>query len=177
MIGPHTSITLCETSRGKSEQDVISREERLRSLVKIASCDITLDQPIEKGYEGPYDVILTMLSIESACQSEYDYLVFIKRLSRLLKPDGHLLLFSKLTTVTAQPIEYKVGTQCFYLYALTSDTVIQALEQTSFVNISTTHLSIAETLSGVQAADFVPIEAHPNDKNFYYMLFRAIKAS
>ena len=55
---------------GKSEQ-----EERLRSLVKIASCDISLGQPIEKGYGGPYDVIPTMLSIESACQSEYDYLV------------------------------------------------------------------------------------------------------
>ena len=96
-------------------------------------------------------------------------IILLKRLSRLLKSAGHLLLFSKLTTVTAQPIEYKVGTQCFHYYAMTSDTVIQALEQTSFVTISTTHLPIAETLSGVQAADFVPIKVHPIDKNFYYI--------
>ena len=159
---------------GKSEQDVLSREERLHSLVKIASCDISLDQPIEMGYEGPYDVVLTMLAIESACRSESEYFIFIERLSSLVKPGGHLLLIAKLATVS-QPMYYKVGNQDIYYYTLSFDAVTSALKHASFVNISTAHLSIAEMLEGVKTLEYSSIDMHWNNDSFYYMCFNATK--
>ena len=159
---------------GKSEQDVVSREERLRSLIKMASCDITLDQPIEKGYEGPYDVVLTMLAIESVCRSEGEYCIFIKRLSSLVEPGGHLLLIAKLAPLS-QPMYYKVGNEDMYYYALSCDAVTNALKQASFVNISTTRLSIAEIIEGVKTSESSSIDTHWNNDSFYYMFFNATK--
>ena len=44
------------------------REETLRKAIKvIVPCNITQDPPIAKGYEGPYDVMMSMLCIENCC--------------------------------------------------------------------------------------------------------------
>ena len=61
---------MVETVEGGTIQDVEEREKRLRSIVKaVVHCDITQDIPIEKGYEGPYDVVMSILCISNACKS------------------------------------------------------------------------------------------------------------
>ena len=47
----------------ENEQEAIVREDKVRSLIKLAYCDITTDTLIEKGYEGPYDVVRLACSV------------------------------------------------------------------------------------------------------------------
>ncbi len=55
---------------GGSEQDTARREVELRNKVKaVVPCDITKDQFIAEGYEGPYDVVMSFLCLENAAMS------------------------------------------------------------------------------------------------------------
>ena len=53
----------------KSELEAIVREDKVRSLIKLAYCDITADTLIERGYEGPYDVVICLLCVQVCCSS------------------------------------------------------------------------------------------------------------
>ena len=44
---------------------------------------------IEKGFEGPYDVVLESNSLQAACTDLESYKLSLKLLSGLLKPGGH----------------------------------------------------------------------------------------
>ena len=50
---------------GKGEDEVVKRQDDLRRLVKgVIPCDILHDPPLlVPGYEGPYDIIFSSLSL------------------------------------------------------------------------------------------------------------------
>ena len=53
---------------GRDEKEATEREESLRKAIKaVVACGITQDPPIAEGYEGPYDVVMSMLCIENGC--------------------------------------------------------------------------------------------------------------
>ena len=62
-----------ETLEGKSHQESIERQKVLRDKVKaVVACDITKDQFIEEGYEGPYDVVKSLLCLSNAATNTED---------------------------------------------------------------------------------------------------------
>ena len=64
---PYIKHATCDLE-GKNENEIETREETLRKAIKaIVPCDITQDPPIAKGYEGPYNVVMSMLCIENGC--------------------------------------------------------------------------------------------------------------
>lgn len=93
----------------------------------------------------------------------------------MVEPGGCLFLFAKLAAVS-QPMYYKVGEENMYYYALSCEAVTSALKRSSFVNISTTRLSITEMLEGVQASEYSSIDTHWDTDSFYYMVFTATRA-
>ena len=60
----------------------------------IIPCDITQDPPIGKGYEGPYDVGMSMIYIENGCLTRQEYKAAVKRMATLVKREGYLLIHS-----------------------------------------------------------------------------------
>eukprot|EP00731_Ephydatia_muelleri_P029225 Em0020g869a len=77
---------------GKGPEEVDKRQEAVRHLATLCRCDIFQDTPIEKGYEGPYDVIYTASTLEMACANTEEYGTAVSKLSAMLKPGGWLLM-------------------------------------------------------------------------------------
>ena len=161
----------------KAEKDIRTREDRLRCIAKVASCDIKADQVIEEGFEGPYDVVITFLAIESACTIEADYLPLLEKLSRHVKPEGHILMFTKLAK-TAQPVSYNVGGKQFHYFAPSEEIVLSSLGKAGFNNIQCTRVPISNAISGLSASEIAQLEAHPcTDDEFFYMSLTAKKTT
>ena len=98
-----------KTLESKTEMHVAEREDRIRSLVKVVSCDITEDPPIEKGYEGPYDIVISRMCLETSCNNLDEYRAGIAKLTSLVKPGGLLLIYSIDMQPEDGPTGYYVG--------------------------------------------------------------------
>ena len=93
---PHIKYVICDLE-GKDDSQVQKREEALHKAIKaIVPCDITQDPPIAKGYEGPYDVVMSMQCIENGCLTRQEYKAAVKRIATLVKRGGSLLLYSSI---------------------------------------------------------------------------------
>ena len=124
---------MVKTREGGTDQEVADREERVRSLVKQVQCDITVDPPIESGYEGPYDIVVCFLVLEVSCASIEEYRERMVRLSSLVKPGGTLLLLSTVREAIAGTIAtYQVGSETFSDLGLSVNIITEALENARF---------------------------------------------
>ena len=122
---------------GKSTEEASSREDQLRKLVKaIVTCDITQDPPIQAGYEGPYDIVVSSLCLEYAFSSLKGYAEGLSRLSKLVKPGGKLCLNS----IEGQGVThaYIMDTQWFYGLNLTAEKLTTMLTEKGFHDIQVT---------------------------------------
>lgn len=159
----------------KEVNEVYLREERLRSVIKVASCNIKAEQPIERGFEGPYDVVMTFLAIECACTSEVEYIDYIRKLSTLVKPNGKLVMFSKLAQ-KPQAISYKICGEKFSYYTVSYEMLLNALHSAGFAKICCTKVHILEAISKLTQSEIAKLEANPcTDDEFYYMSITAVK--
>ena len=127
-----------QTLEGKAEQQVAEREERMRSLVKVVSCDITEDPPIDKGYEGPYDIVISCLCLETSCNNLDEYRAGIAKLTSLVKPGGLLLIYSIDMQPEDGPACYDVGQEHFESLCVSCDFIDGALKETSVLSIRKT---------------------------------------
>ena len=122
-----------ETIEGKSETEAFKREETMRKVIKaVVPCDITKDQPIADGYEGPYDIVISTLAIESGCQTRADYKAAIKKMFALLNQGGHLLLYVSIRNKEGLGCYY-VGEQEFHPLCLTEQFVLTTLTDNGFI--------------------------------------------
>ncbi|KAL5479783.1 hypothetical protein EMCRGX_G023360 [Ephydatia muelleri] len=81
-----------EELEGRGPGEVEERQDAVRHLSTICSCDIYQDPLIQKGYEGPYDVIYTASCIEDACSTIEVFGAALSKLCDLLKPGGWLVM-------------------------------------------------------------------------------------
>ena len=122
------------TLEGKSEQETVAREDELRKRIKaIVSCDITADPPIQPGYEGPYDIVLSSLTLECVYSSVAGYETGVAKLAKLVKPGGKLCLFA----IEGQEVShhYTVGSVKFYALNLTQEGLTTILTKLGFRDI------------------------------------------
>ena len=81
-----------EELEGRGPSEVEERQESVRRLTTVCSCDIFQDPPIQKGYEGPYDVIYTASTLEGACSNIEEYGEAVSKLCDHVKPGGWLVM-------------------------------------------------------------------------------------
>ena len=126
---------VCELE-GKHENEVQKREESLRKAIKaIVPCDITQDPPIANGYEGPYDVVMSLLCLESACRTRGDYTTAVKRLATMVKVGGNLLLYTTVRNRNDHddtPGYYTIGERRYIDVALPLKFVLATLKDSGF---------------------------------------------
>ena len=122
---------------GGEETDIAAREEILRSSIKaVIPCDVTKDMPLPTEYLKQYDVILSILCLECACQTRDDYVPTLKRLAHLLKTDGKLFLYHVELADSSEPAQYPVRGQWYRYIQLSSKFIIESLTAAGFNNIS-----------------------------------------
>ena len=130
---------------GGEETDIAAREEMLRSSIKaVIPCDVTKDMPLPTEYMKQYDVVLSILCLECACQTRDDYVPVLKRLAHLLKPDGKLFLYhaERVNIDSSEPAQYPVGGQWYQNIRLSPKFIIESLTAAGFNNISRVSVDI-----------------------------------
>ena len=126
---------IVQTLEGGSEEEAMKREKELRSKVKaVVECDLTKDQFIAEGYEGPYDVVICSLVIGVVCRDPESYAVGIKRLASLIKGGGHLLLYTTAQEDSSCGFYTINGTE-FHFLSLQKELIFQIMEQSGFSDI------------------------------------------
>ena len=121
-------IHVVQTLEGKSEEEAEQREEELRSKIsQVIPCDICDNTSIRLKEPTLFDVVATSLCLEAVMESEAAYRGAILKLSKLLKPGGHLVVAGVLGQTF-----YRVGDGKFYTLPLSKDLILQALEEAGF---------------------------------------------
>ena len=154
--GPHFEY-IVQTMEGKGAQETIEREKRLRSTIRaVVPCDITQDPPIAEGFEGPYDVVLTILSMEAGCSTLEEYKAAVKRVSKLIKPAGGvLLLYSPVRNDTSRLGSYTVGAETFNEISVPLEFVYTTLKDANLEVTATEFLPAADVPAHMDAAPFI----------------------
>ena len=149
-----------QTLEGKTEQQVAEREIAMHSLVKVVSCDITLDLPIEKGYEGLYDIVICCLCLETMCVNIDEYRSRVVKLSTFIKPGGSLLLLSTKRQPVGEYGSYVLGSERFYDLNVSYDLVAHTLEEVGLDIFSVDHVDVrrAHTLGDSNGFMFICAE-------------------
>lgn len=127
---------IVHTLEGKESKEALKREESLRKAIKgVVPCDITRDPPIATEFQGPYDIVMSMLCIENGCQTRDDYRAAIRKVAGLIKVEGTLLLYSTVRNKDGQGY-YHVGTTKYVQVALPLHFVETTLTEAGFVGIT-----------------------------------------
>ena len=158
-----STSSVVQSLEGLGEEEVAKRQEDVHKLIKaVVKCDIHMDPPIQSGYEGPYDVIVSSLCLECVCSSLEEYEVAMTKLSTLLKPGGRIVLRCVEGEDNAPTHFYIVGAHKFVALNVTESFIRSTLEKTGFYNISlkrqlqdTTGVNFPQEASDYCAMSFV----------------------
>lgn len=128
-----------QTLENKGEEEAKAREAKLRSLVKaVVPCDATQDPPIQRGYEGPYDVLLSFLCLPAAAKTEEEYRAVVARVGNLLKPGGKIVMYEPEEPVNSF---YTYETTKFHWLSTSERMVRSALGSAGFEDVQIEKLS------------------------------------
>ena len=81
-------------------------------MVKVAHCDIYADPPIQKEFQGPYDVVIDSFCLICACYTKEKLMIGLSKLFGLLKVGGTFMMCAiEMRTVLTS--EYTAGSGKF----------------------------------------------------------------
>ena len=155
---PYIKYVVCELEH-KDANEVQKRKQDMQKAIKaVVPCDIIQDPPIAKGYEGPYDVVMSILCLESACRTRIEYTAAVKRLATMVKTNGNLLLY---TTVRNRddhddsPGYYTIGERRFIDVALPLKFVLSTLTDSGFTIVEVNEIPEEERaiLCNIEGSD------------------------
>ena len=121
---------------GKDEYQARERQDQVRKITKaVVHCDINHDPPIERGYDGLYDVVMCSLVIAGVSRTPEKYSSNILRLSQLVKPGGRIFFYDAANKIGY----YTIGDRNFPNIYTTDEFALTAFRDAGFVNISVKH--------------------------------------
>ena len=123
---------------GGTEKDIAVREEKLRSSIKaVVPCDVNKDPLLPMEHTGKYDVVMSMLCLEAACQTRNDYVPALKRLACHLKCNGKLFIYHvERGGDPDEPGWYPVGKKWFTDIRLSEEFIMESLKAVGFSDIT-----------------------------------------
>ncbi|XP_069596813.1 nicotinamide N-methyltransferase-like [Ranitomeya imitator] len=114
----------------KGSTDLLQdKEGNVKSALQhIMKCDLEKENIMEPMVLPPADCIISALLLDFICRNQDDYLSYLRKFSRLLKPGGHIILlgFIEATYVT-------VGKDKIHLFSCDEDFVRKTLVDAGFV--------------------------------------------
>ncbi|XP_068103259.1 indolethylamine N-methyltransferase-like [Hyperolius riggenbachi] len=113
---------------GKSAQ-IQDKDEQLKAVIShVISCDFENENITHPVVLPLADCITSVFLMEGICKDEDDYMKHLEKISKLLKPGGHLILIGVLNTSY-----YIVGGGKFYGFQFDDRFVKNALSKLGFV--------------------------------------------
>ena len=137
------------------EREIIQRELNLRKSIKaVVPCDISQDPPIAEGFAGlQYDVVMSILCLESACKTKDEYKAAVRKLTSLVKPGGYLVLYCSLKTMESRYGHYHVGENKFTFLGVTLEFVLESLKDGGLLDIHYSLLPEEDLLKAQKYSD------------------------
>ena len=125
---------------GKGKEEAKERQLELRKTIKaIVHCNIFEENPIEQGYEGPYDVVMSNLCIDGACKTIEEYNTALSKIASLLNPAGKLTMYVTATSTANVGKNYSYGVgerdDRFPFIGLSREFLMVTLEKAGFTDI------------------------------------------
>ena len=145
---PHFDYVV-KTLEGKGEKEAREREQRMRKISKVVYCDALSETPMEKGYEGPYDIILECECLDAACSDKQTFEKCIKVLHSLLKPGGTLVRVSANAITDMDNLVYSVGGKERTCIRLTHEYVARIMTENGFQDIEIAFSPLDPDTSGL----------------------------
>lgn len=124
----------------KGQKEAEEREIELRQKIRaIVRCDIFEDNPIEAGYEGPYDIVMSNMCIDGVCRSAEEFEVAIEKLAHLVRPGGKFTAITNSYPTLGKCCTYGVGeaaaSEKFPSVSITVEFLQTTLANAGFVDI------------------------------------------
>ena len=122
-----------EGSDRNSVENAKKREDKLRSLISaIVPCDITEKMAVDPEVQVPFDIVSTHYCLICACQTIEDYKSGLRKLAKLLRPGGRIVM-----TEAVRSSFYIVGEEKISTLSLDSrDLVTSCVQQAGFSQVS-----------------------------------------
>lgn len=123
---------------GKGENETRERETELRRKIRaMVHCDIFEDSPIQAGYEGPYDIVMSNMCIDGVCKSLEEFEVAVSKLARLLKPGGKFTIITNSNLNLGSCCTYGVGGSgdTFPSIGITREFLLTTLKSAGFTDL------------------------------------------
>ena len=134
---PHFDYVV-QTLEGKGEKEARGREAKLRAVAKgPVHCDIYGEPVIEKGYEGPYDVVIDDGCLQAACTSSESYKENLAKLASLTKSGGTLMHWGLNISMERSTVVYSVGNEDLNCLCITKEFIAEALREAGFSELQT----------------------------------------
>ena len=151
---PYIKYVVQSLEGNEDGRAVIQREESLRESIKaVVPCDISQDPPIAEAFAGPqYDVVMSVLCLEGACETRHDYKAAVRKLRSLIKPGGYLLLYCSLKNTESYG-HYHVGENKFMLLGVSLEFVLESLKDSGFLDVQYSLLPEEEVLEAKKNSD------------------------
>ena len=154
-----------QTLEGKGEKEAREREEMLRKVVKgVVHCDVLADPPIEKGFEGPYDVLIEGGCLLVACTTTESFKKGLITLTHLLKTGGTILMWGMDRDMKQSTTVYSVGSNVYQCLCMEKEIVLEAVKEAGFSNVH------------MQSREYVPSKKtskqyvyQPGVRGFYFI--------
>ncbi|XP_075135009.1 nicotinamide N-methyltransferase-like [Leptodactylus fuscus] len=113
---------------GKSHQ-LEDKEVKVRSSMQhVVKCDLEKENMTEPIVLPPTDCIISAWLLDAISKDQDDYIRYLRKFSRLLKPGGHFLLIGSLGMTY-----YTVGKDKFHVFRYDKDFTRKALEGEGFI--------------------------------------------
>ena len=124
----------------------------MRKISKVVFCDALSETPMEKGYEGPYDIILQFGCLEAACSTKKNYESCMKTLTTLLKPDGVMINTATNGLIDYEGLRYCVGDTEHTCLRFTSEYVASVFSESGLKDVKTTIIPLCQSWLGKQVS-------------------------
>ncbi|XP_071969428.1 nicotinamide N-methyltransferase-like [Engystomops pustulosus] len=94
--------------KGISEQ-IEDKQGKVRSALQhVIKCNLGKENMTEPIDLPPADCIISALLLEHICKDQDDYIKYIRKFSRLLKPGGHIIIFGAVGALYLTVGEHKI---------------------------------------------------------------------
>ena len=93
----------------------------------MVSCDITKEELIVEGREGPYEIVLSSLCLENPSLNVPEYRELMKKMVSLVKENGYFLLLSAIRE-NSEVVFCQVNNHILRNLALKRMDVVEALQ-------------------------------------------------
>ena len=145
-----------QTLEGRGEEEARAREALVRKVVKrVVSCDFTSFPIIEKGSEGPYDVVISSCCID-VCRKLEQFKANLRNVSDLVRPGGTLMLFLSERRMVRECGVYYIGSTELGIINITASYVADQMREMGLNDVkSYSYRGDRERMKKIQDEDYL----------------------